>query len=503
MYNDSTKIVYVKDNYGGKPIDIIHADYITCLRWSPNSKEIYLSAILDSQHIGYILPRLGGKPKKIDLAGIVCWSPDGNFLAGISLSQKTIRIFNSNTNELLRTITLTGDYNWFRDVDWTLNKDRIVCLTYRYQSGSYILWTIKSDGTQQKKILESKSEIYSPRWSANGKYVYYLQGKRSNETRDLMKIGFTSDSEKLNIAPEIVQSGLLAFGFSITKSNEELLYSKYFHYSNFWKLTIDKNKKSFNSEKISNGTSFYDFMSISPNGKKLIFVDHGNIFIKSTNQEASEQLTFLNSYCYSPSWSPDGMQIAFFSDSQVKIMSTKGDILKTFKETEFGDNLFWDTDSTILIQKTGNQNFFILNVKDGKKFTLLADESNGYVFNPRYSNKRDRLAIYWNRDNLGLWLISMTEPQQKLLKKGVIFPLRWTQDDKYIYACELLPLMSFYSNNIQIISTTDGTEKTSIKLPFKNIYDIDITPDGKDVICNIEDNNSDVWMIENFDLDVE
>ena len=35
------------------------------------------------------------------------------------------------------------------------------------------------------------------------------------------------------------------------------------------------------------------------------------------------------------------------------------------------------------------------------------------------------------------------------------------------------------------------------------MYDIDITPDGKTIICNIEEKNSDVWMIENFDPDVE
>ena len=36
-----------------------------------------------------------------------------------------------------------------------------------------------------------------------------------------------------------------------------------------------------------------------------------------------------------------------------------------------------------------------------------------------------------------------------------------------------------------------------------NYCDIDITSDGKTIVCAIQETNSDVWMIENFDPDVE
>ena len=45
--------------------------------------------------------------------------------------------------------------------------------------------------------------------------------------------------------------------------------------------------------------------------------------------------------------------------------------------------------------------------------------------------------------------------------------------------------------------------KEHIKLPFDDVWDADISSDGKTIVCNVGEENSDVWMIENFDPDVE
>ena len=57
-----------------------------------------------------------------------------------------------------------------------------------------------------------------------------------------------------------------------------------------------------------------------------------------------------------------------------------------------------------------------------------------------------------------------------------------------------------------MISPTNGYSKIIFKLPLGEIidsYDIDITPDGKTIVAAMQEPNSDVWMIENFDPDVE
>lgn len=66
------------------------------------------------------------------------------------------------------------------------------------------------------KILDETKIIYSPRWSADGNHIYYLQENKM--TQDLMKIEssqVSSDKES-----QVVQTGLLAYGFSITSNNK-------------------------------------------------------------------------------------------------------------------------------------------------------------------------------------------------------------------------------------------------------------------------------------------
>ena len=121
------------------------------------------------------------------------------------------------------------------DIDWSPNGDRILFLTKNDTSGKHQLWTINTDGTQQLKILDEDKAIYSPRWSPDGNYIYYLQ--TIEMTQDLMKIEISSiNSDK---EPQVIQTGLQAYGFSITRDNKKLCYSKYNVFANLWVYSYD------------------------------------------------------------------------------------------------------------------------------------------------------------------------------------------------------------------------------------------------------------------------
>ena len=162
-----------------------------------------------------------------------------------------------------------------------------------------LLWTINTEGTQQQKILEESKMIFSPRWSLDGKHIYYL---RSNETtQDLMKIEISSNSLDKN--PEVVQTGLLAYGFSITRDNKILCYTKNNNFSNLWNFTYNERINLFQSKQLTKGTDYYGNPKISPDGNEITFVHKGNIFKMSVEGDSIKQITFLNSTCRSPSWS--------------------------------------------------------------------------------------------------------------------------------------------------------------------------------------------------------
>ncbi len=341
-----------------------------------------------------------------------CWSPDGKLFAGCQIDQKIITLINRETNDTVKTVKLDGDYNWFHEVDWSISGNRLACLTYKEKNKSFVLWTVNVDGTQQQKIVESNKKIYSPRWSTNSKNIYYLQ--ESKGTRNLVKVEISSSDGGAEGEPKIIYTGLDAYGFSLTKDNKKLIYSKYLINSNLWKLKISDEGKSFETKKLTNGTIAIKFPALSPDCGKIAFVNHGNVFLKQVDEENMEQLTFLASDCYGPKWSPDGNQLAFFSGSSIRIISLEGVISKIFNNIEMGAQLSWNTDSTILCLKPGNIKFLFFEFKNRRPQRSFKDENVGWMYNPISSPDQKKIAVYWDKSINGLWIISLEDSSQNL-----------------------------------------------------------------------------------------
>jgi serine/threonine protein kinase len=496
------KSIYVKDNSGGQSIEIFKGlNSVSSLRWSPSGNEIFFSGGLNiASYSSYIIPKLGGKVQELKFNQYACWSPDGNFIAGVGQNGEGISIIKRETDEVVKTIKLTGGIAWFYDIDWSANGDKILILTSDASTDKYQIWIIKTDGTQQQKILEENKSIYCPRWSPDGDHIYYLQSIEM--TKDLMKIEVSSNTSDKN--PKVVQSGLQAYGFSITRDNKILCYTKYNASSNLWSFTHNKRTNSFQFKKLTEGTEYYSEPEISPDRKEITFVYKGNIFKMSVDGDSMKQLTFLNSVCYSPTWSPDGKEIAFITNLFLYIISAEGGTPTVFKNVKVDLDAFWEWNSEIYFRSQENGYYYIFNPVAQKNKLFVSNDSGGFVFNPRLSPDSLMISIYWNRggESDGLWIISLKDSSQKLLINDYIWPLGWSKNSKWIYAIN----SGKTPREVLMVNANTMETKLVCTLPSDKIRatkNIDITPDGKTIVCAIEETISDVWMIENFDPDVE
>ena len=509
--NGSTQSIFVKENYGKQSFKIYDAKRIYCLKWSPNGEEIFFSAEpLDSNsdaikisknYSPYIISKFGGKPHSFDDPWwYVSWSPDGNSLAFIFVNNNSVRILDRKTEKEITAFKLDGDYTYFYDIDWSPKGDRFVCLTFNSNTKKYNIWTINAEGKQQKMIVESDKVMCSPRWGKDGNYIYYLQNR--GITSDLVKIEISSFDESKS---ETLITGLDAYGFSITEDNTKLVYTKYFSYSNLWKLDYEKGTKSFQTKKLTNERTSITDLNISPDGNRIAFINQGNVYIKSINESESLQLTSFDSECSSVSWKPNGKEIAFFSGTNIVIVDAQAGIVqKTYKDVEFGTDLYWYSDSIIFYNDSRDYNFYVFNlITEEKRKFLKNDKDLGWIFLPRASPDKKSIAVFWNRWNDetldGLWVISIDDSVQNHLRWKIINPLEWSEDGKYIYAIDYdRTPFEFLS-----VSSKTGIIKQRTKLFFNEILYADATQDGKILICSVPEKNSDVWMIENFDPDVE
>ena len=151
------KSIYVKEISSDKAIEVFKGlNLVTNLRWSPSGKKLLFNG-LQSNNIwsGFITNKFGGNIRQILYHFTICWSPDETMLAYIKGGDyNEIEIINRETGEITRTITLQGIFNSISNIDWSYKEDKITFLTFDIKTKKNIIWTVKTDGSQQQKIWE-------------------------------------------------------------------------------------------------------------------------------------------------------------------------------------------------------------------------------------------------------------------------------------------------------------------------------------------------------------
>ena len=171
-------------------------------------------------------------------------------------------------------------------------------------------------------------------------------------------------------------------------------------------------------------------------------------------------------------------------------------------------NLKWAPFDNILYQYEGNRNFHFLDPETENESRLVPNDSVGFMFNPCYSPDKQKIAVYWHRREKdkqvsGLWIISLLDSSQLLLKRGFMRPVGWSSNGEWIYA-----IYHERPDEIIKINVADGREKHFYTLPFVDAtvqiaYSIVISADEKTVVTIEENQQEDVWLIENYDPGLE
>jgi Tol biopolymer transport system component/DNA-binding winged helix-turn-helix (wHTH) protein len=519
--------VIVQELDGGQPLAIFNAPEVGHLRWSPDGSDLLIWARGAGKDGVYVVPQLGGSAHTIAPGQFVaCWSPDGSTIAVARPFDRKIS-FHTRLGVVRRTVSLAGIHSWITDIDWSPATGLLLFVSAD-DKGRSTIWTIHSDGRDQKSILAADAEIPAARWDSQGRAVYYFQ--RANQTVSLYKIPAQPGQDNGDAALPTLISGLESDGaFALSADGRRLVYARAPYYSNLRVLEANADGESLHggTQELTHGTSHIERPRISPDGTAIIFnIGHeplANVYTLPVTGGSPKQLTFFDSFTVGAVWSRDGGRIAFASTqggkARVWIVDADGGAPHATSSGPLSDSfdLSWAPGSRLLYQVAGNRDYYELDPDTGQERPLLRDRSVGWVFAPVYSPDGRKVAVAWNRHpHRGIWVIDVSDRHESPVytaSNGPTMPIGWSADATSIYAVEgkrpiyrglTLPRGETLTEaKVLEIPVNGGDVKTAASFPPREeIGSVTMTPDGRKFIYTAYSSRSDVWIVDNFDVSI-
>jgi serine/threonine protein kinase len=534
--------IFVKDIESGSKVGIHSTTRGFNIKWSPDGSRL-LYAEIDSGLEGgvYLLPRLGGAPRKLleHPWYFLSWAPDGARFAFSRVGSGDLHVLDVDSGDTT-SVDIGGEIGEIEEVDWSPSGEDILLQVNDHEKIK--LLAIRSDGSDARRLFEidqaGDTFIGNPRWSRDGNAVYFLEtGIRGQFISDLMKVKYDKDERRLDGEPRALLSNLSAVknpgigtAYSISADGRRLVYEQRSGRMDLWLVRAkgEGERTRWTKRRLTNSTMLKTRPKISPDGSEVTF-GMGNersfdiytlVLPESMDEPLNEpvRLTYLESNSDLPAYSPDGKEIAFMSMSggvmKVWHIDREGGTPRPYPSSRgsiMDQELEWAPGPGIIYRAGNINNYRVLDPETGEESDLIKAETDGYTFVPHWSNAGDRVALFMNmleggEERMTLLVMPYPDGECSPVADKLFFPRGWSADDKWIYALELPEDWTDSSNTVvSRIDPFGGRIEQHAKVDFapNNVRGLVITPDGRTIVLLQIETTSDIWLVEDFDPDID
>jgi Tol biopolymer transport system component len=501
--------VLVRDLAGGQTQPIWTGRYLWTVAWVSDGSHVMVSGWQRDvsgiqQYEGiWIVPRLGGSTRRVlDWAPLFASSPDGKTLAGTIQPTMGFTVI-SPESPAGREVKMTG-FRWSMALDWHPRTNRVILLTLD-DDQIWTIWSVTPDGQEQMRLHAGKDPIRAICSSPVSDVVYALRERGG--TSELVRIRMRSGADSTSV----LLTGLPVTNYSeigrctLSADGRRLIYTRAAKHANLWRLDLARTTEA---TMLTQGTLQFAFPKVSPDGQWIA---------ATRGPESDPELVKIPigggepvalGEGTGPAWSADGQRLAFVSrrSGSKRMWVTRADSVwpEEVKDSAVGNEFpIWLPDGRLAWPTPDARNYRIRDLRTGRDEHLLKDDSIGWVFHPRFSPRGDQVVVWWNRRikqpyDRGVWLLSWPGREERRLTSEDLTPIGWSADGEWIYAT------AFAGRAVFRVSGRTGKTERIGQFPVGTLENnlCDLTPDRSAIICSLTEQQSDAWLMENFDPEV-
>jgi tricorn protease len=382
-------------------------------RFSPDGKTLAFSATYDGNTDVYTMPVTGGVPMRLTWNSfpdrVIDWHPDGKrilFASGresgtprfnqlylvstkgglpekLSIPYGELASFSPDGNSVAYVTKITENYP-FKRIRSGLASDVYI---FNLKNGTADNIT-KSDATEGKPVWVKNKVYYVSDGGVNGRrniWVYDADKKTKEQLTRFTDI----DINHMSAGPDeiVFEAGgrLYLLNFFTNKYAEVKI-----------NVVADMSTLMPRTVNIGNNISNFD---LSPDAKRTVFEARGELFsIPAENGVIMNLTNTSGAWERSPSWSPNGRSLAYWSDAsgEWEIWLRDNATTESKKLTDFksgmGWNLYWSPDSKKIAFINDLQEIKVLTVANGAIETIDKTEDQSY-------GALNGFRVVWSPDN--------------------------------------------------------------------------------------------------------
>ena len=383
-------------------------------RFSPDGKQIAFSGNYNGNMDVYVMPSLGGLPKRITHHGmgdrIIDWYPDGSSLLFASSRESGKQRFNqfykiAKDGGLPEKLPIP--YAEFGSLSSDGKKIAYTPISSafrtwkRYQGGMAAdIFIFDINNKTADNITNNIANDELPMWGENK--IYFLSDRSDNKRNNIWSYDLTSKQTKqitnfddFDIRFPSIGNGQIVFEAGGLLYLLDLATEKYREVN----INVVTDESTLMARNVNVEKLIWNF-SLSYNGNRTLFEGRGEIFSCPTENGPIINLTQSSGFAERfPAYSPNGKYAAYFSDRSGEYELTIRDLEKPSQEkklTSLGEGfrykIFWSPNSTALAFIDQTMTIYVYDMDKDK--TIKVDQ-NKWMYDGDLVN----FSVSWSSDS--------------------------------------------------------------------------------------------------------